>query len=442
MVRTESQPVMDEKVWTFPFTGLVAFLGLYYLSPEDFLPFLANLPMGKIIAGVTLSVVIARNLSNKQPWLVFSKEAKRFFLFVTVILVGIPFSIWTGGSVEVFQQRIIPITIFFLIIGNTIQTQKQIHTLTSLMVACGVLIGVVACYHYAIGEVDRVGRLIGYGGKEYENPNDLALGLLTLIPLSGALFAGDQGRARRWFFAVAIGVMCAAILASLSRTGMVGLAFLAGLMLVNLARKNILKTLLAVVLLSAVGGTALMASPTLADRVESIFNDEKDDAGSKEERLAHMYDGLVILSEHPLMGVGVGQSMVAIVALHNNAANQWVKIHNAYLLIGAELGIPGLCVYIWMIIAAFRALNRTKANEKDVRSRTIENETVNHLGIGLRHAILVFVIAAAFSPVAYNWFLYILIGLASAHMRASAQPVSSSSSSRSVFRHSLRPARV
>ncbi|MGH7183086.1 MAG: O-antigen ligase family protein, partial [Nitrospiraceae bacterium] len=318
----------------------------------------------------------------------------------------------------------------------------QIHILASLMVACGVLISVVACYHYAIGEMDRFGRLVGYGGKEYENPNDLALGLLTLIPLSGALFAGEQRTARKLCFAIAIGVMCAAILASLSRTGMVGLAFLGGLMLVNLARKNLLKTVLAAVVLATLSLALLAASPTLADRVESIFSDEKDDAGSKEERLAHMYDGLIILSEHPLMGVGIGQSMVAIVALHHNAADQWVKIHNAYLLVGAELGIPGFCVYVWMIIAAFRALKRTNGSEKDGRSRMIENGTANHLGIGLRHAIMVFAIAAVFSPVAYNWFLYILIGLASAHMSTSAQSVSSGSPTTSVFRHSLRPVRA
>jgi O-antigen ligase len=329
---------------------------------------------------------------------------------------------------------------FFVIIGNTIQTRKQIHILVSLMVACGVLISVVACYHYAIGEVDQFGRLIGYGGKEYENPNDLALGLLTLIPLSAALFAGEHRTARKWFFAIAIGVMCAAILASLSRTGMVGLAFLGGIMLVNMARKNILKTLLAAVLLSAIGLTVLVASPTLADRVESIFNDEKDDAGSKEERLAHMYDALIILSEHPLMGVGIGQSMVAIVAMHNNAANQWVKIHNAYLLVGAELGIPGLCLFVWMIIAVFKALQRKRGIE--VPSRLAGNEHADYIRIGLRHAILVFALAAAFSPVAYNWFLYILIGLASAYMSTSAQSVSSSSSTMNVLRHSLRPARA
>ena len=440
MLQVRKQSAMGEDVWTFPFGGLIAFLSLYYLSPEDFIPFLANLPTGKIIAALTLGTVIYRNLLMKQSWLVFPIEAKRFFVFVGIIVIGIPFSIWSGGSVEVFMQRVIPITMFFVIIGNTVETPKQVHILASLMVACGVLISLVACYHYAIGEVDQFGRLIGYGSKEYENPNDLAMGLLTLIPISAALFSGEHRAARRWVFALAIGVMCAAILASLSRTGMVGLAFLGSLMLVNLARKNLLKTVLAAILLSAMGLAVLAASPTVADRFESIFSDDKDDAGSKAERLAHMSDALTVLSEHPLMGVGIGQSMVAIVAMHNNAADQWVKVHNVYLLIGAELGVPGLCVYVWMIIAVFRALKRAKGAKG--HSHMAENGIANHLGIGLRHAILVFAITAAFSPVAYNWFLYILIGLASVHMSTSAQPVSSSSPSRNVLRHSLRPVRA
>lgn len=440
MLQVRKQSGMGDDVWTFPFTGLIAFLSLYYLSPEDFIPFLANLPTGKIIAAVTLGAVIFRNLSMKQPWLVFPKEAKRFFVFVGVIVIGIPFSIWSGGSVEVFLQRVIPITMFFVIIGNTVGTPKQVHILAALMVACGVLISAVACYHYAIGEVDQFGRLVGYGSKEYENPNDLAIGLLTLIPLSAALFSGEHRTARKWFFALAIGVMCAAILASLSRTGMVGLAFLGALMLVNLARKNLLKTVLAAILLSAIGLAVLVASPTVSHRFESIFDDAKDDAGSKAERLAHMFDALTILSEHPLMGVGIGQSMVAIVAIHNNAADQWVKVHNVYLLVGAELGIPGLCVYVWMIIAVFRALKRAKGAKG--QNPMAENGIANHLGIGLRHAVLVFAITAAFSPVAYNWFLYILIGLASALVSTTAQSVSSSSPTRNVLRQSLRPVRA
>ena len=222
---------------------------------------------------------------------------------------------------------------------------------------------------------------------------------------------------------------------------MVGLAFLGALVLVNLARKNLLKTVLVAILLSALGLTVLAASPTVADRFESIFSDDKEtDAGSKEERLAHMFDAVILLSEHPLMGVGIGQSMVAIVALHDNAADQWVKIHNVYLLVAAELGIPGLCVYVWMIIGVFRALKRTKA-AKD-QNHMAEHGIANHLGIGLRHAVLVFAITAAFSPVAYNWFLYILIGLASALVSTSAQSASSSSPIRNVLRHSLRPVRA
>jgi putative inorganic carbon (hco3(-)) transporter len=440
MPQVKNQSETCEDVWTFPFAGLIAFLSLYYLSPEDFVPLLGNLPTGKIIAAVTLGTVIFRNLSKKQPWLVFPIEAKRFFVFVGIIVIGLPFSIWTGGSVEVFLQRIIPITMFFVIIGNTVQTTKQVHILATLMVACGVLISLVACYHYAIGEVDQFGRLIGYGSKEYENPNDLAMGLLTLIPISAALFSGEHRAARRWVFALAIGIMCAAILASLSRTGMVGLAFLGALMLLNLARQNLLKTALAAILLSILGLAVVAASPTVADRFESIFNDDKDDAGSKAERLAHMSDALTVLSEHPLMGVGIGQSMVAIVAMHDNAANQWVKVHNVYLLLGAELGIPGFCVYVWMIIAVFRALKQTRG--ANARHHMPEPGASDHLGIGLRHAILVFAITAAFAPVAYNWFLYILIGLASVLMSTSAQRVSSSSPSRNVLRHSLRPVRA
>ncbi|OQW31027.1 MAG: hypothetical protein A4E19_20915 [Nitrospira sp. SG-bin1] len=403
---------MSERVWTLPFIGLTIFLGIYYLSPEDFVPGLEGIPFAKAIAIATCIVAIKDNLSNGRPWFVLTKEIKLFLALCAIMIVGIPFSAWPGGSTELFTTQIVRLMMLMLLFGNCLQAPRQITILVRCIVVFGTVIATVSFYHYLTGQLDNHGRLIGYGSKEYENPNDLSLGLLTLIPLAAALYAQEhQSVIVRICYAMTIGLMVAVILLSLSRTGMVGLAFLAGLSLLKMGKRNLAKALVVCMVVVMTVVVVMQVSPTIADRADSIFDSDKDESGSKAERLSQMSDGITLAVDHPVLGVGLGMSVVAIAAMHNNAANRWVKIHNTYILIATELGIPGLVLFLSMVMSSIR-------NLKTIGAFRLHEESMsgsgNGLAEGLRRALLVFMVTASFSPVAYNFFLYILLGLSGA----------------------------
>ena len=69
-----------------------------------------------------------------------------------------------------------------------------------------------------------------------------------------------------------------------------------------------------------------------------------------------------MLKQHPFFGVGLGNYKAVVVNYDTTglvAADPHIA-HNAYLEIGAEMGIPALIVYLFFLGATFRSLETTR----------------------------------------------------------------------------------
>ena len=432
--KSAQQENSPSRLWSVPFIGLVLFIAFYYLSPGDYFPILEGAGLNKIVAGLALVSVIWSNLSQGRPWMEFRIEANLLLLFVAVLVVGIPFSAWPGGSWGVFTESVIKTLLFVLLMTNVITSRSQLRTLVRVIVICATIIAFVAVSHYVTGMFDQWGRLIGYGEKEYYNPNDLALGLLTIIPLTFLLLLEAKSIFLRCAYTGAIALMSLAILASMSRTGMVGLAFLGTAWLLSMARKTPKKAIIGMVVVMALVATSVAMVPALADRFGSIFDEEKDDLGSRAARLEHMWDGLAIMAENPILGVGMGQTPGAVYARHGSSGPHWEQIHNVYLQVGAEGGIIALALFLAMMISETARLKRAER----ALMQGPDAEMVKWPRC-MRASILTFIVCANFSPVAYNWFFYILLGLSGAALKLLAP---SNVVEASTVGPSLSPARL
>jgi putative inorganic carbon (hco3(-)) transporter len=401
-----------DRLWSIPFIGLVLFIAFYYLSPGDYFPILDGAGLNKIVAGLALVSVIWSNLSQGRPWMEFRIEANLLLLFVAILVVGIPFSAWPGGSWGVFTESVIKTLIFVLLMTNVITSRDQLRTLVRVIVICATIIALVAVSHYVTGMFDQWGRLIGYGEKEYANPNDLAFGLLMIIPLAFLLLLDAKAIFLRCAYAGVIALMSLAILASMSRTGMVGLAFLGTAWLLSMARKSPKKAIIVMVVMMALVATSVAMIPALSDRFGSIFDEEKDDLGSRAARLEHMWDGLAIMAENPILGVGMGEAPGAVYARHGSSGPHWEQIHNVYLQVGAEGGIIALALFLAIIISQTLRLRRAEL----ALMQGSDAEMVKWPRC-MGASLLTFIVCANFSPVAYNWFFYILLGLSGAALK-------------------------
>jgi hypothetical protein len=128
-----------------------------------------------------------------------------------------------------------------------------------------------------------------------------------------------------------------------------------------------------------------------------------DPTGSAPARLEGMRLAVSVILENPVFGVGLGMDILALL----EKGVRWGAIHNAFLQIGADLGIPGLIVYvllIWHVLKGLRLLPGQLPDRPEARE-------VLALTRGLELAIYGYVVGAFFLAVPYNSYLYYIAGL-------------------------------
>ena len=136
-------------------------------------------------------------------------------------------------------------------------------------------------------------------------------------------------------------------------------------------------------------------------RLETIV--DVDSEGSAHARWQTMKSAFGLMLEYPLFGVGIGQN---VLALNEVGAPRWSLVHNVYLQIAVDLGIPALLVYVLLFYRAFRSVREAR------RAWSARGVDLYYLAQGLEISMLGFAVAAMFYPIAYHFFFYYLLGLA------------------------------
>jgi hypothetical protein len=314
--------------------------------------------------------------------------------------------------------------------------------------------------------VEGLVRVVGYMGSSglTGNPNDLALMLNLIVPIAGALAIGSRGIprlialgaillsvgaiivtfSRAGFLALATtfvmflivlvrrrsaGVAIALLLVALSSRGMtrlfaVGVALLSmGGVIITFSRAGFLalaatffmfllvlvrrkSSAAAIALLIAALAVPMALPKTYVERLSTITNLDQDKTGSAQGRYKDLGVALEVISHNPIIGVGLGQDMIAL----NQARGlyTWRSVHNVYLQYAVDLGIPGFVLFAWLHLLCFRS-----AWAVDRRAR--EDPVVADLqpiATGIQVSLIAFLVAAMFHPIAYQFYFFSIAGLA------------------------------
>ncbi|MBA2614564.1 MAG: O-antigen ligase family protein [Actinobacteria bacterium] len=184
----------------------------------------------------------------------------------------------------------------------------------------------------------------------YGDPNDLAFTLATTLPLTIWLMR------ERWILrpvvAALIGVIALSILLTYSRGALVGLAA-ATLFLLATERRRV-QIVLVGGLVTLVATMAFLQ--TNAERVEEGIQAKSKVASYNVETRLEAWDAAVELaSERPFLGVGPGnfRAHYGEVAGIPPGAEALGVVHNAYLDVAAELGIPALVLFLAYLVQVF-----------------------------------------------------------------------------------------
>jgi putative inorganic carbon (hco3(-)) transporter len=417
-VRSAVEPERDGAAYF----SMLAFLAVLLFRPQDEIPGLHLLHLADVFGVLALVTLLCGRLGRGLAPSRMTPEVAGVLAFAAFMIGTVPLSTWPGGSLAVFSELFVKILIILVVMMNTLTSPERIQRVIVLLAVGATYVATRAVADYARGvnlvEGHRVGGAIS---GLFGNPNDLALNLVTFLPLAIAVGLRREHRVLRLVALGGIPFIAAAIVFSKSRGGLLGLLAMLAVLLYQMRR---LRPAIAVLILTA-GLAALPALPaSFTERMATIVNPEHDTTGSREARKTVMREAFATFIAHPFTGVGAGQFQN-----YGGGGGQmpsWRQTHNAPLQVAAELGVAGLGAFLFLLWTAFRACWVALRNTRGSHS-TVELNAAMTLA-----ALSGWFVCAMFASVAYYWTFYLLLGLA-----GSIRDVSASQPTRAATR---RPA--
>jgi O-antigen ligase len=390
------------------FWALVAFTAILLLSPQAWFPVLKVLRIAFLAAGLAIAAHVVERTARRRPITQVSPEIGIALTLVCWSILTLPLSVWPGGSVRILTDYYLKAFAFFWLLGTVVTTTGRLRIMMWTLTLCAIPLAATGIFNYVAGEFVSTGvrgfqRIAGYAGSLTANPNDLALMLNLIIPLSGALVVGARGLKR--VFAGATMLLCAvAVVLTFSRAGFLTLGATALLFVAMLVKQRRLAMATGLLLL------AFCAWPLLPNgyisRISTITDIAEDATGSAQGRWRDTKVAAELVIKNPIVGAGIGQDV--LVMNDERGIDTWRRVHNAYLQYGVDLGLPGLLLFAWLHLTCYRT---ARAVEKRAAAVPAVRE-LTPLAAGVKISLLTFGIAAMFHPIAYQFYFFSIAGLA------------------------------
>ena len=210
----------------------------------------------------------------------------------------------------------------------------------------------------------------GYG--TFPHPNLLSAFLVVGVLFSIYLLLKTIDYRLKTLYTFAILINCLGLTAAFSRAGFLALAF--GLVIFFgylfwtikvVTKKQIYSS--ALIVLISLFMCFVIFKPYLASR--ATISD-----GAALARIFYAKIGLKMIGQHPMFGVGIGDSVLHMQQYAPFKLLPWQiqPIHNYFLLAAAEIGIPGALILVWIFISHLWILIKNLSARKDAQLFTFD----------------------------------------------------------------------
>jgi len=384
---------LHERGHSLSYAGIFLFTLFVFFRPYEFSPSLSWLSSFAFwIALATTIVYVLTQLGLENRITARPREVNLVLLLTLAAILSIPLALEPIRAWNSFIE-FLKVVLIFIVMINVVRTEKRLKGLWLLVLIASVILSVGAVNDYRLGILGLQGRRIkGAIGGLFDNPNDLALHLVTMFPIALALsFASRNLMGKLLFFATTL-LIVAGIFVTFSRGGFLALMAASGVLLWRLIRSS--RWLIAPVAVAIVVLFMLFAPVGYKTRV-STTGDESATA-----RYDDFKRSLYVAVRHPVLGVGVDNY---ILLSNLNKAS-----HNAYTQVASEMGIAGALFYVLFIVAPFKGLRRIESESYQVRSA----RRFYYASIALQASLVGYMVASFFASVAYLWYIYYLVAYA------------------------------
>lgn len=307
-----------------PFTTLSLWVGSNFIF------------IGEVLFGVLFLAWLAQNVFlGKQPFQTIPNGALSFiFIFLSLV------STW-GSSGTVINEIFQTMGIFLwapLLCMNLVKDEKGLSNAMTAIMVSGIVAAIFGILeHYAVG-----GRIKGFLGE----PNNAAAYFLMSMAFVLGRLLNEPRLLQRILLIAACVMISSAVIWTNSRAGMVG-----GLALLVAVAFQRGPTLFVPFLVAAGVGYYFLPdiiSPEVIERFMSITDTSTENLGARDFQYR---TALIVMEREPLLGAGPGNLLNYTLQHRDAQLTNWVGlVHNIFLHIGAERGVPALTCFIFIYL--------------------------------------------------------------------------------------------
>jgi putative inorganic carbon (HCO3(-)) transporter len=325
------------------------------------------------LIALVLGAWLAKMIASRQVRPTWPPLTLPLLLFLGAILFTLPEALsLTLAFKEILKW--VEVLGIYLFVANAL-TRRQAMIAVVVLLGAGAGQALLGAYQFfrQVGPEHFIlfGRFMrAYGSFEQPNPYAGYLGLVLPVGIGLLVWAVAEWRGLSRFqvsgLLAAVGLLAAAMVMSWSRGAWLG--FAAALVAVNVVRSRQTTMIFAALLGIAVLILALGGLDLLPDALVQRFTDflpfvsvgdlravQVTDANyAVIERMAHWQAALGMWTDHPWLGVGIGNYAAVYPAY---ALPKWPDplghAHNYYLNVAAEAGLLGLMAYLLLWGVAF-----------------------------------------------------------------------------------------
>ena len=387
--------------------------------------FLAVFRPALVLVGLATAMAVLQPRYLNSAHILSTWHAKVVAAIGLMALASAPLGISLGGSAVFFLSDFSKtLLLCFLLIAAI----RQAHDLAILswgfVLGCAFLV-YLSLFYFHLGTIggglSRLNNLYMYDANDINSILLIGFGLLAL------LVNASRGVVRYGGLVLMLG-MGASIARSGSRGGFLGLLVVGAALLITLNQVSVVRRLGFVALIGL--GLALYAPPGYWDQMGTILSPKKDYNWTATDGRKHIWTrGIGYMLQYPIGGLGMHNFERAECTISSKAREHvegtgiaCIAPHNSYLQMGAELGFPGLILWVTLLFGSIIKLGTlSKRVPRQWEGGDFEARLLFNAPKYLRVCFLGFAVTSFFVSHAYLDPLYILAALTAGTYNAVAE---------------------
>jgi putative inorganic carbon (HCO3(-)) transporter len=358
-----------------PWIGVLLFAWIGYMNPHRLLGgFAYGMPYAKLVAAATLLGLLFTRERYPLP------RTREVYLVVALWVVFVGSTFLVALQPDVARAKLAEISKIFLMTGVTLVLFQDRYKLRLLLLVIALSIGLLgsggALWSLYTGFANRL-----YGPPQSFLGDNNAFGYTLTMALPIIALARHQAESLwlRRLLLVMFGLSIIAVFATYSRGALIGLCLSLPLVLALMWRRDA-----ALLLATAAACLAIYSAPRQwVERMQTITPTAYRDTSSGSKRMKSWYVALRLGLDHPVLGAGFRPFEPDVYDRYMPGYWDNHDAHNHYLQVFAEHGVPGLLLFVGLLIALFLTLVRTVRATRGDPAREWIAETAQLIAVSL-----------------------------------------------------------